>query len=506
MKADPQVLIAGAGPTGLVLALYLAKFGIPFRIIDKAVEPGTTSRALVVHARTLELYRQLGIAEKVVSAGKVMTCANLWTHGNLRARVNIGEIGKGLSPFPFLLVYPQDEHEKLLIEALERLGVAVERETELSGFVESGGKVTAKLRKANGREESCVVSYLAGSDGARSKVREGMGSGFPGSTYEHLFYVADIEGEGTAFNHELHVALEESDFLAIFGMKGEGRARLVGIVVPSAEKKEKIEWADVSSQALTRLQLKVKKVNWFSTYHVHHRVTERFHKGNVFLLGDAAHIHSPVGGQGMNTGIGDAANLAWKLAMVLKGQAPGSLLETYALERKAFAERLVQTTDRAFTAVTSSSFTARFTRLQIVPLLLPALARLNAVRRLVFRTVSQIAIHYRNSPLSEGSAGIQGGDRLPWLRFPDGTHNFSDLDTAQWQLHVYGAATPELLASCQQANLPVRVFAWQGFMASMGLRKNASYLIRPDGYVALAKKSLSVAELAGYLSGRNLRF
>ena len=155
-------------------------------------------------------------------------------------------------------------------------------------------------------------------------------------------------------NGELHVALDTSDFLAVFPLKEDGRARLIGTVRADAEHRhENLSWDDVSTRVIEWMRIDVERVNWFSTYHVHHRVADRFRKGRAFLLGDAAHIHSPVGGQGMNTGIGDAVNLAWKLAAVVHGRADASLLDSYEPERIAFARRLVATTDRAFTGVTS---------------------------------------------------------------------------------------------------------------------------------------------------------
>ena len=195
------------------------------------------------------------------------------------------------------------------------------------------------------------------------------------------------------------------------------------------------------------MRIDVERVNWFSTYHVHHRVADHFRKGRAFLLGDAAHIHSPVGGQGMNTGIGDAMNLAWKLAAVLHGRADASLLDSYEPERIAFARRLVATTDRAFTGVTSPGAIARRVRLHIVPLLLPLLFGFTAVRRLMFRTVSQTAVNYRASRLSEGRAGaVHGGDRLPWVKPTDdgAKDNFAPLTSLDWQVHVYGDASPEI--------------------------------------------------------------
>jgi 2-polyprenyl-6-methoxyphenol hydroxylase-like FAD-dependent oxidoreductase len=185
------------------------------------------------------------------------------------------------------------------------------------------------------------------------------------------------------------------EFVAIFPLKGDGRVRFVGVVREEAEKKpEALTWDDVSKDLLGRMRVDVERVNWFSTYRVHHRVADRFQKGRVFLLGDAAHIHSPVGGQGLNTGIGDAVNLAWKLAAVLRG-GNAALAETYEVERLAFARRLVATTDQAFTVITSRGRRGRWVRLSVAPRVIPILASLQAVRRLMFRTISQTTIHYR---------------------------------------------------------------------------------------------------------------
>src|SRR5262245_30980005 len=420
---DCPVLIVGAGPTGLVLALWLTRLGLRVRIIDKVAEPGTTSRAVAVQARTLEFYRQLELAGAVVEAGVQVAAANLWVGGAKAARLPLGRLGEGLSPFPYALTYPQDAHERLLIERLDALGVTVERPTELIRFGQRPERVRAELRRADGSEEVCEAAYLAGCDGAHSTVREVLATGFPGGTYTGLFYVADVDAAGPAADGDIHVDLEEADFLAVFPIKGTGRLRLIGPVrwEPSPEHRE-LTFDDVGERAIRNLKLTVAKVNWFSTYHVHHRVATRFREGRAFLLGDAAHVHSPVGGQGMNTGIGDAVNLAWKLAAVLHDGAAESLLATYETERIGFARRLVATTDRAFTLVTKQGVVARRVRTRLVPLIAPFMFRLASVRRFLFRTVSQIGVNYRNSPLSAGAAGaVRGGDRLPWVETAPGT-------------------------------------------------------------------------------------
>src|SRR5215472_7121899 len=348
-----DVLIVGAGPTGLVLALWLTKLGVKVRIIDKTAEPGTTSRALAVQARTLELYSQLGLADVVVNDGHRVPAVNLWVRGEPAARLPFEMIGRRMTPYAFLQIFPQDQHERLLIARLKPLGVAVERRTELVSFTDEGERVTARLRGPGNQEEDWEGSYIAGCDGARSLVRETMGTGFPGGTYRQLFYVADVEAAGAALDGELHIDLDEADFVAVFPLAGQGRARLIGTVRDErAGRAETLTFADIRDHAISQMKLAINKVNWFSTYHVHHRVTAHFRKGRAFLIGDAAHIHSPAGGQGMNTGIGDAINLAWKLAAVVKGRASDILLDSYEAERIGFARRLVASTDQAFTFAT----------------------------------------------------------------------------------------------------------------------------------------------------------
>jgi 2-polyprenyl-6-methoxyphenol hydroxylase-like FAD-dependent oxidoreductase len=503
--ARSDVLIVGAGPTGLVLALWLTKLGITVRIIDKTAEPGTTSRALAVQARTLELYRQLDLADEICERAHKTPAVNLWVKGARAARVPFEDAGAGLTPYPFLQIFPQDQHELLLIERLQALGVAVERRTELVGFGEDGDVVTARLRGPDGGEETCEATYLAGCDGARSLVRETIGTGFPGGTYRQLFYVADVDADGPALDGELHVDLDEADFLALFPLAGAGRARLIGTVRDErADHPETLKFEDVSGRAIKNLQVSVRRVNWFSTYHVHHRVTEHFRKGRAFLLGDAAHIHSPAGGQGMNTGIGDAVNLAWKLAAVLGGRAQDHLLDSYEAERIGFARRLVATTDRAFSFATAEGPIADLVRTRVAPLLIPAVAGFEAAREYLFRTVAQFTLNYRGGPLSAGTAGrVQGGDRLPWAPV-DGQDNYASLAALTWQVHVYGTATTELADWCAARGLPLHVFAWQPAHEAAGLARNALYLLRPDSYVALADPSGSPAVLERYAEARNL--
>ena len=501
-----DVLIAGAGPTGLVLALWLTRLNVRVRIFDKTAEPGTTSRALAVQARTLELYNQMGLSDAIVERGRKTVAVNLWVAGKQVAHAVFGDMGGGLSPFPYALIFPQDEHEGLLIDRLAQVGVQVERRTELLGFEATPSGVVARLKRPDGTEETCEAAYIAGCDGAHSTVREMLKIDFPGGEYGHVFFVADVEGGGAAMNAEIHVGLDAADFLAVFPLKTEGHARLVGTVRDEAgEQHEKLAWDDVSKRVIEWMNIDVERVNWFSTYRVHHRVAAHFRKGRAFLLGDAAHIHSPVGGQGMNTGIGDAVNLAWKLAAVLHRRANASLLDTYEPERIAFAQRLVRTTDKAFTGVTSRGTIARRLRLNIVPLLIPSLFTLTTVRHFLFRTVSQTAVNYRGSSLSEGRAGaVHGGDRLPWIKPGLDGDNFRPLTSLDWQVHVYGDPAPEIQRVCDERKLPLHVFPWRTEAQRAGLRRNTVYLVRPDSYIGLVDPGGKATAITSYLDAREL--
>ncbi len=503
---DRLVLIVGAGPTGLVLALWLTRLGIEVRIIDKAAEAGTTSRALAVQARTLEFYHQVGLDEAVIEGGVKVANLNLWVNGHRAAHVPLQRTGEGLTPYAFALVFPQDAHERLLIERLATLGVRVERRMELLRFTQHDGGITATLRRSGGLEDVCEAAYLAGCDGASSTVRGQLGIWFPGGTYTGLFYVADVVGAGEPTGGDLHADIEDADFLLLFPLKGKDRWRLVGTVhdLPESEHGQ-LSFDDVKGKAIEHLKLNIEKVNWFSTYRVHHRVAHRFRDRRAFLLGDAAHIHSPVGGQGMNTGIGDAVNLAWKLAAVLRKGARDTLLDTYEAERIAFARRLVATTDRGFSFVTKRGFLAGVVRKRIVPLVVPLLFRLRAMRRLLFKTVSQTQVNYRDSLLSAGAAGsVRGGDRLPWVKLASGEDNFAPLTSLEWQVHVYGEAGRGVGHACAELGLPIHLFAWEAGMWRAGFENGASYVVRPDGYVALADPGADPERLRQYFARREL--
>jgi 2-polyprenyl-6-methoxyphenol hydroxylase-like FAD-dependent oxidoreductase len=424
-------------------------------------------------------------------------------NGRPIVRVPVGDIGAGLSPFPFILSFPQDDHERLLVAQLARARVTVERGTELVGLTQDGDRVRASLRH-DGREDATDFAYVCGCDGARSTVRQALGADFPGGTYGQVFYVADVYAKGAAITGGVNGCLNPDGFALVLPVRSSGALRLIGIVPAAVADKDPITYDDIAPEIARQTGLTVETVNWFSTYRVHHRVVDHFRHGRVFLAGDAAHIHSPVGGQGMNTGIGDAVNLAWKLASVVQGRGSTTLLDTYEPERLAFARSLVATTDRLFAVFAGRSWAAWVARGYLIPRAAAVGFNIKRVQRFLFRAVSQTRIQYHDSPLSTGAAGkIRGGDRLPWVPGTTGGRdgdNFEPLSSVDWQIHVYGAASAALRAATERRGLDLQEFPWNDRAEAAGLVRDAAYLVRPDGYVAVAQSAQDVGQLEQFLA------
>ena len=411
MKTD--VLVVGAGPTGLALATQLVRYGIDLIVIDKRERTTPYSKAIGVQARTLEIYDQIGLADDLVARGWIANKVRLIESGEIKGQIDLNEFGKGMSAFPFLLIVEQGKHEAMLYDHIRSNGRDINWQTELVKFSQNEEGVTADVKNASGDLETIEAKYLVGCDGAHSLVRHTLGIDFGGSTFERIFYVADVDIDWAYEHDALHVNLGENTLTAFFPMVGEKRWRIVG-TFPEGEKTEdgNILFDEIEKQvtADTKLKFDITNVNWFSTYKVHSRHVNKFSEGRCFLAGDSAHIHTPAGAQGMNTGIQDGYNLAWKLAEVLKANAGARLLDTYNEERLPNAHRLLQTTDRFFALAASDEPVTTFFRQHIFPYIANLALNIDAVKRFVFPLISQIGINYQKQ-FSQQRRRIQGKGR-----------------------------------------------------------------------------------------------
>jgi hypothetical protein len=373
-----------------------------------------------------------------------------------------------------------------------------------------------KLQQPAGSTRRVTAAWIAGCDGSRSAVRERCGIGFPGAPYEHTFFVADTTAAGSMTPGELNVYLWRDGFHLFFPMRGANRWRVIGILPKTLRHRDGVTFDDVAPSIVAEagVGLDFRHCDWFSTYRIQHRSAERFRDGRCFLLGDAAHIHSPMGGQGMNTGLQDAYNLAWKLAAVVKDEAGPALLDSYAAERMPVAQRLLDSTDRAFTLIVSDSWVATLLRTRVIARVAATAMKLQRMRRLAFRTLSQIGIAYRGTGLSQLLAPLpedapQPGDRFPWLhlRLESGgpvEDVFAKLDDERFHLLAFG----------QRAELPPHagdlLRAWSvpsdpandDVLTRAGIPRPSFYLLRPDGHVGLAGTRLDVDPIRRYLIER----
>ncbi len=510
---DTDILIVGAGPTGLMLANQLGRHGIRAMIIDRHSGPAQQTRAMGVQARTLEIYAKLGIAQQAIDLGHNTGGANIWAAARHMARVPVSEIGKGLSPFPFVLMLGQDDNERIMGEKLREWGVAVQWNIELVGLEQHPDHVAVTLKQPDGSKRTITTAWVAGCDGSRSPVREMCGITFPGAPYEHVFFVADTVATGDMKQGELNVYLWKKGFHLFFPIRGKDRWRVIGILPAHLRDREDLTFDGVIPHVRQEAGAKLAfhSCSWFSTYRIQHRHASRFRDGRCFLLGDAAHIHSPMGAQGMNTGLQDAYNLAWKLALVVNGEADAALLDSYEAERLPVAQALLRGTDRAFGLVVADTTLAAFFRTKIMGNVARIAMRRQRVQRKFFRLLSQIGIRYRRSPLSRTLAGLpetapQAGDRFPWLQLKLRESGlvedlFEKLDDTCFNLLVVGQLAPssELDPLVKTYVIPSDA-SNDKELARAGISGQCFYLLRPDGHVGLAGTRLEMDAVTRYLA------
>ncbi len=507
-----KVVIIGAGPTGLSLACQLVRYGIEFVIIDKNEGVTPYSKAIGVHARTLEIYEQLGLALKSIEQGTVAGKGRLLVGGEVRGEVDFSNIGAGLSPYPYVLMLEQSKNEKLLYEYLQSHRKEVLWRTELDSFSKNDSGVTVHLKTAGSSSQILEAEYLVGCDGPKSVVRHTLGLSFEGSTFERMFYVADAQIDWELSHDALHICLSKDSFVVFFPLKGEKRYRIVGVFPEEFSKDEGdvlYEEIELRIKKLAELALDIHDVEWFSTYKVHTRHVSRFSQGRCFLAGDAAHIHSPAGAQGMNTGIQDGYNLAWKLAVVLRGKLDGKLLETYNEERLENAKHLLQTTDRMFEFAAGSERFLSFLRVNVLPPIANYILGLDIVRHFIFPLISQIGINYRHSSLSQHAGDenfrVKAGDRMPYFLI-NGTSIYDKLREPKF--HLLGVSDQQDDHEILKTEIESHYAELVDFNAIpldsqvaevLGTSKSCNVLLRPDNHIAFISAETSLSRLRPYL-------
>ncbi|HET6881829.1 MAG TPA: FAD-dependent oxidoreductase [Pirellulales bacterium] len=542
-----DALVVGAGPTGLTMAIELARHGMRPRIIDKAPQPSQTSRALGMHARTMEYFDRLGIAEGALAEGRKAHGINAYSQRQRIVHLNFDQIE---SRFNFILILPQSVTERLLAEKLQSMGVAVERNVELVGFHQQAADVEATLRHvAEGRDESLRVPWLLGCDGAHSQVRRVLNMPFHGRAFEETFSLADVRLDANLPDDEATIYLSSGDIVALFPMPGERRFRVIierhqGPPLTGEPTLEDFQRAlDEQSPVTARLSEPV----WMSHFRISQRQVEQYRRGRVFLAGDASHIHSPVGGQGMNTGIQDAVNLAWKLGLVHAGRSDEKLLASYDEERRPVGRRLLQATGAMSQALLLRHPVADKLRDWTASLL----SSLDVVQDKIRSSISELGIHYRSSPIvaehrpsdwraalaSLWDSGPRAGDRAPdaaGLRTADGKElRLFDLlsGTGHVLLCFVTPGGEAAAARARQQRVMETAQRYRGLVErytilppdgpsaaishdsstivdtagelhrTYGVRDEMLFLVRPDGYLAYRAEPADADKLAAYLTG-----
>ena len=524
---DPlDVLVVGAGPTGLTLAAQLRASGATVRIVDRQLDRVHESRALAVQPRTLEVLRGLGVAEDLVGRGNDAVWVQLHAGGRV---VGIGLFGLGLddTAYPFLLFVSPAETEQVLGDHLAGRGTPVERGVELTAFQAQDDGVTCALRHRAGRTEQVVARYLVGCDGAGSTVRRGAGVPFQGGGYPQTFALADLEADGLD-RDAAHAFLGQEGIMLFFPLGRPASWRLLAMDPTLKGRREPARPALGELQALadtfTGGGVRLRDPVWQTYFGLQHRHATRYRTGRIFLAGDAAHIHSPAGAQGMNTGIQDAWNLGWKLALVSRGVTDEALLDTYDAERRPVGGFVVRFSDRAFTVATSTNPLVRALRTRLVPRVLPLGLRLDRAVAAGFRTVSQLDIRYRHSPaVQEGRPGLRrgprAGDRLPDTRITrDGRACWLGEALAAPRFHLLlcgpvGAWHPSQLTALRhryrdllavhhltREATPGALHDLDGnLFGRLGVDGTAQYLVRPDGHIGYRAGGDDLAGLQRYL-------
>lgn len=483
-----SVLISGAGPVGLVMALELTRYGVPVRMIDRMAEREKTSRAVALWPRTLEMLERAGsgLARELVEAGNRVTVANIVSGRTTIAHVELKDIA---TPYPFVLMLPQSETERILVEHLAALGVQAELGVELADFTQDATGIISTLRHADGREENTRHGWLIACDGAHSPIRHHLGLSFEGETLGNDWAQGDFHIAGVPFPvNEFATYWHEDGPMVLFPLGGSRYRLIVGLGVSSGSTPPppSVEAFQAILDRRGPGGITLTDTIWTTSFRINERQVNAYRAGRAFLAGDAAHVHSPAGGQGMNTGMQDVMNLAWKLALVARGLSTApALLDSYDPERRAVGAEVIATAGKMTRVATLGNPVAR----QIRDAMLHFVLGLSPVQHRLEGSLTETSIHYETSPLNGVSwqAGARAGARVAPLA---GETPYGAGGTPRFTLRV-GA----------DVGLPPN--AVMGPLVDPTIRPNpvegGIELVRPDGYLAMSAADGEWEQVAAYL-------
>jgi 2-polyprenyl-6-methoxyphenol hydroxylase-like FAD-dependent oxidoreductase len=504
---DCQVLVVGAGPTGLVLAAELLARGICTRIIDKGDGSALTSRAIGIHARTLEVLDMMGIADRFFDHGQIVRAMRFYSRGRCLASLDFEQCG---SRFGFVLDVPQDQTERLLRARVIELGGVIEQGVELTALAAGADSVTATMRGTAGKTQIITASYVVGCDGAHSRVRRELGLAFDGQPYPQDWLLADVLLDWDLPEAAIH-AFFRSDGLPMicFPMRGQ-RWRLTlpfagdrGGQAPCLD-----EIQELTDQRAPR-PVTLSDPTWMANFRCHRRSTDTYRRGRILLAGDALHIHSPAGGQGLNTGMLEAHNLAWKLALVASGRASEALLDSYGAERRPVADEVLTVTHALVHYGTMSHPLKRRVRDVVVP----ALGRSAAIQRRAARRLSQIYVSYPPGPLvrrlppagrlplaefARGHSAPKAGQRMPDTRVRAGEKATTLHCVLRSGRHVLVLPAP--CASRALSEPQLRLYLEDLAVVTDDSGSQSIVLVRPDGHLAAGGRPGNLHQITGYLA------
>ena len=514
-----EVLIVGAGPTGLMMACQLAVQKVSFRIIDKNTTFSQNSGALIVQPRTLEIFEQLGIASEAISQGIIADRIEILYNEKVIAGTSIIDIGRNLTQFPFLLMLEQSQTEKLLLKFLKDRGCDVERNVQFRRFAEEKNKITTGVIMPDGSPRIIVSNYLIGADGSKSAVRDFLNIPFTGKSYSSPIYILDCGAIPKISPGAISFAFSEKSVAGFFPLRNK-RWRVDGSFPGRVKNSNTItlETAAKGLQQWNNLNFNVRDTEWFSVSHSQQKYARTIRIGNCFLAGDSAHVNTPVGAQGMNTGLQDAHNLAWKLAFVLTKKAKPALLDSYTTERMGISRSFARYADSIFRLVTNTNKVVRLFRTYALKMffqrIFPKLDNNEKSRLKFFKSISQIDIHYKpvlGSYKDLEKLFLRGtpkpGYRLPYMEFVydnKNTNSHQILHASLYTLLVFAEElTPEIKSISEKHKLAAVLLKslpeTDKIYTCLGITNNGYYLIRPDMFIGLRSLALETQILNRFL-------